>query len=404
MTEKVALERVITLPLLVFYGAGTILGAGIYALSGKVAGLSGMYAPFSFLLSAIIASFIALSYAELSSRYPKSAGEAIYVSQAFSRRWLAALTGWGIVATGIVSAGVMARGFHGYLSEFIHLSSTASILFFVILITTIAILGISLSIRVAAIITVIEFSGILLVLFVSLDHLSSVTERWRELIPPFSPEIWLNITLGAFLAFYAFIGFEDMVNVAEEVIEPEKNLPKGIMIVLATTTFLYVLVSLASVLTLPIETLANHNAHFALIIQENSGIPVSVISLISLVAILNGALTQIIMGSRVLYGMAKKDIGPAQFGTIHPKTRTPIIATGFFSIILLIITLWLPIVSLAKLTSFIILSIFALVNLSLCIIKFREKQKPEDVPMQVPFFIPFIGVLLCVGFIMIQFK
>ena len=195
-----------------------------------------------------------------------------------------------------------------------------------------------------------------------------------------------------------------MVNVAEEVIEPEQNLPKGIIIVLLATTFLYILVSLATVMTLPTETLTNHNAPFALIIQENSSIPVSVISMISLVTILNGALIQIIMGSRVLYGMAEKGIRPRQFGFIHPKTRTPITATGFFSLALVMITLWLPIVSLAKLTSFIILYIFALVNLSLCIIKFREKQKPEGMHMRAPFFIPFVGVLLCAGFILIQFK
>lgn len=403
MPQKATLRRVITLPLLVFYGVGTILGAGIYALSGKVTGLSGIYAPFSFLLSAIIASFIAFSYAELSSRYPKSAGEAVYVSHAFSRRWLTALVGWGIVATGIVSAGVMARGFYGYLNEFVRLPDTAAILFFVFLITAIAVAGISLSFKFAAIVTVIEICGILLILFVSRDQLFSITERWREFIPPFSQEIWLNIILGAFLAFYAFIGFEDMVNVAEEVIEPEKILPQGIIIVLVISTFLYVLVSFASVLSLPIETMADHNAPFTLIMQENSSISASVISLISLVAILNGALTQIIMGSRVIYGMAEKGIVPALLGFIHPKTRTPVAATGFFSIILLIITLWLPIVSLARLTSFIILSIFALVNLSLCIIKLREKQKPKDVHMQTPILIPFVGILLCIGFIMVQF-
>ena len=118
MSEQATLKRVITLPLLVFYGVGTILGAGIYALIGKIAGLSGIYAPFSFLLSALIASFVAFSYAELSSRYPQSAGEAVYVYEAFSRRWLATLVGWGIVITGIVSSAVMARGFHGYLNEF----------------------------------------------------------------------------------------------------------------------------------------------------------------------------------------------------------------------------------------------------------------------------------------------
>jgi amino acid transporter len=131
-------------------------------------------------------------------------------------------------------------------------------------------------------------------------------------------------------------------------------LPTGIVIALIVSTLIYVLVSFASVLTLPIDKLANHAAPFALIIKENSQIPVSIISLI---AILNGALIQIVMGSRVLFGMAQQGVAPAFFNTIHPTTRTPIIATLFFSILLLAIALWLPIVMLAKITRFVILTI-----------------------------------------------
>ena len=404
MSEKATLKRVITLPLLVFYGVGTILGAGIYALIGKIAGLSGIYAPFSFLLSALIASFVAFSYAELSSRYPQSAGEAVYVYEAFSRRWLATLVGWGIVITGIVSSAVMARGFHGYLNEFLYLPDFISISIFVLIITAIAVIGVSLSVKVATVITLIEISGIVMVLFVTREHLFSISDRWLDFIPPFSWEIWQNIIFGAFLSFFAFIGFEDMVNVAEEVIEPEQNLPIAIIIALVTTTIIYAFVAIAAVSALSIETLANHDAPFALIIRESSNIPVSLISLISLIAILNGALVQIIMGSRVLYGMASKGVGPKFFQYIHPKTRTPVTATVFFSTILLLFALWLPIELLAKTTSFIILIIFALVNLSLSVIKWKETQQPVDIYMRIPVFIPAAGFLLCVSFILLQFK
>ncbi|MCK5190834.1 MAG: amino acid permease, partial [Methylococcales bacterium] len=332
MQDKPTLTRVITLPLLVFYGVGTILGAGIYSLTGKIAGLSGIYTPVSFLLSALIAVFVAFSYAELSSRYPKSAGEAVYVNQAFAKAWLTALVGWGIVFTGIVSAAVMAHGFHGYLNELTDISLTVSIICYVLFISVIAILGISLSVNIAALITVIEISGIALIIYVCQESLLSLTTRWHEFIPPFSWDIWQPIIFGAFIAFYAFIGFEDMVNIAEEVIEPEKNLPTGIIIALFLTTIIYVLISFAAVLSLPIDKLANHTAPFALIIKENSQVPVSVISLISLIAILNGALIQIVMGSRVLFGMAEQGVAPACFKTIHPETRTPIVATLFFSI------------------------------------------------------------------------
>jgi basic amino acid/polyamine antiporter, APA family len=400
--KNASLKRMITLPLLVFYGVGTILGAGVYALSGKIAGLSGQFAPISFLLSALIAAFIAFTYAELSSRYPESAGEASYVSRAFSRPWLAVLVGYGIVLTGIVSSAVMARGFYGYLNEFIDVPPSLAIGLFVLLISTVAVAGISLSVNVAALITFIEISGILLVIYVSREHLAAVPDRWQDFIPPSSWPVWKNIFLGAFLAFYAFIGFEDMVNVAEEVITPEKTLPAAIILALTVSTFFYVLVSIAAVSTLPVNILAEHDAPFALIIQQNSEIPVTVISLISLMAILNGALVQIVMGSRVLYGMAEKGIAPGFFGVIHPETRTPIAATIFFAILLLIMALGLPIVELARLTSFIILTIFALVSLSLFRIKIREKQPDSQAHFNIPILVPGVGFLLCVGFILMQ--
>ncbi|MCK4842106.1 MAG: amino acid permease [Methylococcales bacterium] len=403
MQDKITLNRVISLPLLVFYGVGTILGAGIYSLVGKIAGLSGMYAPVSFLLSALIAAFVAFTYAELSSRYPKSAGEAVFVDQAFGKSWLTALIGWGVVFTGIVSAAVMAHGFYGYLNEFIKISNIASIFFYVTLITIIAILGISLSVNVVALVTIIEITGILMILYVSQNNLLTLSARWHEFIPPFSWDVWQGIIFGAFIAFYAFIGFEDMVNVAEEVVKPEKNLPAGIIMALIITTFFYILVSFASVLTLPIEKLANHDAPFALIIRENSQIPVSIISLISLIAILNGALVQIVMGSRVLYGMAEKGVAPGIFKTVHSKTRTPVVATLFFAILLFVFAVMFPIVMLAKITSFVILTIFTLVNLSLCVIKLRHYDVIKD-HFIVPLIVPVTGFILCLGFLLLQFN
>lgn len=404
MQEKATLNRVISLPLLVFYGVGTILGAGIYVLTGKIAGISGVYAPFSFLVSAIIAAFVAFTYAELSSRYPKSAGEAEYVNNAFSKPWLTGLIGWSIVFAGIVSAGVMARGFHGYLIELLNFDfpSELSIILFVLLITSIAISGVSLSVKFAAAVTFIEIGGILVVLFIASEDFVLVFERWREFIPPMTLEVWRTIVVGAFIAFYAFIGFEDMVNVAEEVVNPEKNLPTAIIIALVVTTIIYVLVAMALVLALPIERLANNNAPFALIVEEKSSFPVSFISLISLIAILNGAMIQIIMASRVLYGMAEKGIVPGFFRFIHPKTRTPVIATAFFSTLLLLITLWLPITSLAKITSYIILSVFTLVSLSLFVIKLKILNETTANYMRVPLAIPVISFILCIGFILLQ--
>jgi basic amino acid/polyamine antiporter, APA family len=239
---------------------------------------------------------------------------------------------------------------------------------------------------------------------VSREQLFSLSDKWQTLIPPFTWDTWQNIIFGAFLAFYAFIGFEDMVNVAEEVIEPEKNMPPAIIMALLISTFFYVLVSLAAVLTLPISSLADHKAPFALIVRTNSDMPVSIISLISLIAILNGFLVQIVMGSRVLFGMAEKGVAPRYFGIIDRKTRTPVFATLFFAAIMLLMAFWFPIGMLARITSFVILAIFTLVSLSLCIIKIRERSFMHKRYFSVPLIIPSISFLFCLGFIVLQFQ
>ena len=392
-----ALRRTITLPLLVFYGVGTILGAGVYALIGKVVGLSGIYAPFSFLLAAMIASLVAYAYAQLSRRYPQSAGEAVYVKQAFAWPWLTVSVGWGIAMTGVVSAAVMARGFQGYLNEFVQLPAAAGVLFFVLLITVIALIGISLSARVAALVTVIELSGIAMIIVVAWEKLGSIMYRWPELLPPLTWDSWQSISLGAFLAFYAYIGFEDMVNIAEEIVNPEDSLPTAITLCLLITTLCYVLVALIAVLSLPLASLAESSAPFVLIVQENSTLPVYIIGIISLFAIFNGALVQLIMASRVVYGLAMQQHAPEFFRFVHPKSRTPVYATLFFAAILLLLSLYFPIESLAKATSFIILIIFALVCLSLGIIRWRENQHKHCF-----FLVPAAGFLFCVAFVVQQ--
>lgn len=404
MRKKTRLKRAITLPLLIFYGTGTILGAGIYALIGKISALSGVFAPFSFLFSAVIAAFVVFTYAELSSRYPKSAGEAVYVHKAFSWPWLSTLVGWGVVLTGMVSSAVMARAFSGYFDEFFVLPDNLTVTLFVLLISGVAIAGISLSANIIALVTLIEISGILLVLYVTQDQLMTFPDRWQTFIPPLSWPIWKNIIFGAFLAFYAFIGFEDMVNVAEEVIEPEKNLPTGLVFALLISTTLYILVALAAVLSLPVQDLADHKAPFALIVQKNSNIPVEIISLISLIAILNGALVQVIMGSRVLFGMSEKALAPRYFSILYSKTCTPVIATLFFSAILWVMAIAFPIVVLAKITSFIILTIFALISLSLCMIKIRDKTNRQAYYLRVSLLVPIVSFLFCFSFIVLQLQ
>lgn len=398
MTE---LKRSLGYPLLTLYGLGTILGAGIYVLIGKVAATSGIYAPIAFVVAAILAGFSGYCYAALSSRYPRSAGEAAYVQAAFSFASLSTVVGWMVILTGVVSAATIANGFVGYLNIFVPIPEFFSISFLILLLAVIACWGVTESVSLAAVVTLIELSGLLLVLILAGDVLGDLPERYPELIPPMEGAVWFGILLGAFLAFYAFIGFEDMVNMAEEVKQPETTLPKAIIAALVISSLLYGLIALVAVLALPLETLQASNAPMADILDQHSNQAGIVISLISLVAVVNGALVQIIMGARVVYGMGRQGLAPKVLGQVHPRFKTPVIATLLISFVVWLLAVALPLTTLAKITSFIVILVFLLVNISLIVILKREEKLPEGA-RPVALWVPWFASVMCILFLSVQ--
>ena len=397
----VALKRSISLPMIVFYGVGTMLGAGIYVLISKVAGTAGMYAPLAFLVSGFIVSFSALSYSELSSRLPMSAGEAAYVQAAFSRKILSAIVGFAVVLTGIVSAATISRGFVGYLNEFIQVWDVLAITSLVLFIGVIAAWGVNEAVGAAVAITVLEIIGVLMIIVIGGSDLLTIPARLPELIPPFDPGVWTMILFAGFLAFYAFIGFEDMVNMAEEIKRPEKTLPIAIVLALVITTALYILVSLVAVLAMPMDELIKSEAPFTDIVRHHGVIPPWVMNAISLVAVLNGALVQVVMASRVLYGMGRQGLAPVRMATVHPRTQTPLLATATVTLVVLILAIGFPLESLARSTSFIILCVFAMVNLSLIVIKTRQTDNVSP-GVRYPIIIPILGALLSCAFLLVE--
>jgi len=400
MPPNTELKRSLSLTLITLYGLGTILGAGIYVLIGKVAGLAGMYAPVSFVVAAGIAALTGLSYAELSARYPKSAGEAVYVQEGLHVRALSVLVGVLIVLAGIVSAATIANGFVGYLHVFVAVPAWAVIIALVLGLGALAAWGISESVIAASFVTLIEVGGLLLILGVAGSTLAELPARFTELIPPPRAGVWQGILLGAFIAFYAFIGFEDMVNVAEEVKNPRRILPLAILIAIAISTVLYLMVALVSVLALAPAELAGSEAPLALIYQRATGSAPTLIGLISLFAVVNGALIQIIMSARVLYGMSREGWLHGAFGVVHPRTRTPLLSTVAVTLAVLALAIWLPLVTLAKATSFIVLIVFALINLSLVRIK-RRDPRPAGLWIY-PLWVPVAGFLFSGGFLLLQ--
>jgi basic amino acid/polyamine antiporter, APA family len=399
--DTAQLRRSLGLPLVVFYGLGNILGAGIYVLVGKVAGSAGLLAPIAFLLSALVASLSAFSYGELSSRYPVSAGEAVYIQRGFGWRPLSIAVGVFISIAGMVSSAAITKGFVGYLHVFISTPDWLAVILLLLVLGTLAGWGISQSVQVASFITVVEIFGLLLVIAVGGDSLMTLPERWPEISEQVGRgAAWSGVMLGAFLAFYAFLGFEDMVNVAEEVKEPRTVLPRAIVIALVVSTVLYMAVAMVAVLSVSPAALSQSAAPMALVFTQATGSKPVLISVIGIFAVVNGALIQIIMVSRVIYGMSRQGWIPVEFGRINQATRTPLIATALVVFCVMVLALWVPLVALAGITSFLILIVFALVNLSLIRIK-RHETRPEGV-IFFPGWIPVGGFLLSIGLIVVS--
>ena len=400
MIEDYALKRSLSLTLVTFYGIGTILGAGIYVLVGKVAGMAGMQTPAAFLLAALVAAFSAFSYAELASRFPRSAGEAVYIQQGFGIHKLSLLVGLMIVTVGIISTATLVHGFVGYLKVFVEMPDFFVIVLLVLVMGSIVAWGITQSVLLASLMTVVEIGGLVLIMWVGRESFTLLPQHLPEMLPSLDGAVWYGILLGSFIAFYAYIGYEDIVNVAEEVVQPNKNLPRAIITAMVVTTVFYILISVISILSLPVGDLAQSDAPLALLYQHATGQEPIVITLISLVSVINGAMIQIIMASRVLYGISRQGWLPSVIGYVHPVTRTPLLATLIVALLILLFALWLPLLSLAILTSFVTLSIFTLVNLALWRIKIRSEPAPES--FSVPLWVPIVGFFLSLAFVLFQ--
>lgn len=387
------LKRTLGLALVMFYGLGTIVGAGIYVLVGEVAAVSGQLMPWAFLLAGIIAALTGLCYAELCARHPKAAGAVLYIDIAFANKAVSQFAGALLLLTGIVSAATISRGFVGYLQLYIDINEYLSIIFLCLILGTIAAIGIRESAGVVALITILEVIGLLMVIgLASSNPLVEPSEMPTLSAAP--------IILGAFLAFYAFIGFEDMVNLAEELKNPSTNMPRAIFMAISISTVLYIAIAVIAVRHTELDALAESSSPLAAMIGD-TGLAVSILGLIGIVAITNGALTQIIMASRVLYGMAKRQILPGIFARVNIKTGTPIFSTVLITLVILAFALWLPLVVLAKITSAIMLVIFALVNISLIRIK-KLTPYPGEGGFQLPLIVPVAALVVNLGLLFYQ--
>ena len=396
--EKPArLRRRLGLPLLVLYGTGITIGAGIYVLIGAVSGHAGVYAPWSFLLATAVMGFTVASYVELSTRYPVSAGEAAYVRAAFQSRLLSTVTGLLTVVIAVVSSAAVALGSAGYIQQFVDLPRSLIVIILVVGLGAVAAWGILESVIIASLFTLIEAGGLIAIIVVAL-HADLPVVATLANAPPLEIGALSGIAFGSLLAFFAFIGFEDLANVVEEAKVPHRDIPRAMVLTLLISTILYVVVAAVAVSAVSIERLSSSPAPLSLVFREIAGVSPAAISAIAIVATLNTILAQMTMAARVIYGLARDGDLPKVLAHVSPRTGTPLVATVLIVASIIPLALGISFAWLAEATSLATLAVFALVNLTLLRIRFRRVA--SDAPhVTVPIWIPALGLATCIAMI-----
>jgi amino acid transporter len=397
------LKRSLGLGLAVLYGLGITIGAGIYVLIAPAAARAGMHAPLSFVLAALVMAPSAASFAELGSRMPQSAGEATYVRAALKSDLLAQAVGLMVVAIAVISAATVSRGSAGYIQVFVEMPLDAIVVAVVLLMGAITAWGILESVSIAGLMTLIEVGGLLVIAYVGAASVPGLFERvpeaWQGLG---GAAAWSGILGAVLLAFFAFTGFEGLANLAEEVKSPARTLPAAIFLTLALVTLLYVVVVWIALVAVPRAELAATKAPLSLVFERVTGASPAAITAISIVATINGVIAFMVMGSRVLYGMAAQDLLPARLANVNARTRTPLEATAIVVSLTLVLAVLFPIESLAEAVSRLTLVVFALVNAALLKLKADRIAAPTGA-FVVPMWIPALGLATSLGLLLGEF-
>ena len=382
---------------LLAYGVGDMLGSGIYALIGKVAGVMGNAVWLAFVASMLAAMFTGLSYASLGSRYPRAAGAAYVAHKAFGKRFLTYLLGLTIVASGLTSLATQSRAFAGYFVGMLGADPSFAVVIalgFILVLTLVNYWGIRESLALNLLCTSVEAAGLVVVVLVGVRFWGSVD--YFELPPPMTgTQSGFPVVLsGAVLTFYSFVGFEDIINVSEEVKNPRRNVPLAIVGALVLTALIYLAVSITVVSIIPYQELSRSNQPLVdAVVRAAPWFPAGAFSFIALFAITNTGLLNYIMGSRMIYGLARQGVVPRVLGRVHPVRRTPHLAILTLMVIVIALSLSGGVGDLASATSALLLCVFIVVNLALIVLQ-RRKDEAKGA-FEVPSAVPALGVLTC---------
>ncbi|MFB9675784.1 APC family permease [Streptosporangium vulgare] len=392
-----SLKRVIGRKVLLLFVVGDILGAGIYALVGKVAGHVGGALWVPFLVSFVLAALTATAYAELVGKYPQAAGAALYANKAFNIPFVTFIVAFAVLMSGITSASAAARAFGGdYLGEFVTLPVVVGAFLFLGLITLVNFAGISESIKVNVVLTIIEAFGLLVIIAIGIFALLSGDgdpSRALEFHP--ANGAFLGILGGTALAFYALLGFEDSVNLAEEAKDPQRDFPRALFGGLTIAAIIYLGVAFTATMLVDTKTLTDSSGPLLEVVKvAGLAFPPKLFALIALLAVGNTALINMLMASRLVYGMAREGIVPRVFAAVHSTRSTPWVAILFTVGVAAVLVATGDVGGLADTTVLLLLCVFTLVNVAVLVLR---KDRVDHDHFRAPSWMPILGAVVCFG-------
>jgi amino acid transporter len=389
-----ALHRVIGPKLLTFLVIGDMLGTGIYALTGDVAGEVGGAAWLAFGAAFIVALFTAASYLELVGKYPRAAGAALYTHEAFRSNVLTFFVAFAVMSSGLTSVAAASRTFAGYFSEFLALPALLVAFVFILVLAAINYRGVAESVKFNVVLTCIELSGLLIVIAIGMAALgdgSGDAAKALEFNPGESP--FALVVSGATLAFFAIIGFEDSINLVEETKNPRRDFPRAFFFGITLTAVVYMLVAFVTTTLVPIDVLRDSNQDLLEVVRVGAAwFPLTLFSFIAMCAVTNTSLINLMMASRLIYGMARERVVPEAFGAVHAGRRTPWLAILFTTALALGLASWGGVRTLGGTTALLLLGVFTIVNAAVLVLRARPVEHEH---FRAPTLFPVLGVLSC---------
>lgn len=389
------LRRAVTGPMLFLFILGDVLGAGVYALAGTIAGEVGGAIWVPLLIALFFAMLTAGSYAELVTKYPHAGAASVFAGKAFGSPLISFLVGFCMLAAGVTSAAGLSLAFAGdYLAAFIDVPPHLAALLFLIAIGLLNARGIKESLGANLVMTVVELTGLILVVIAAAWFFGSGEadlSRALEFKPGVSPV--MAVLGAALLAFYSFVGFETSANLAEEIRDVRKVYPRALFAALLTAGAVYMAVGVAAATVLPVEQLVNSSAPLLEVVKASGlGIPSRVFAFIALIAVANGALLTMIMASRLTYGMACQDLLPDAFARVLPGRRTPWVAIIGTTLVAIALTLTGTLAVLAQ--TVVLLLLFVFISTNVAVLVLRRDHVAED-HFRVPTWVPVLAIVSC---------